>query len=64
MRKYGHMMCPKNGKRTQTKCRCTKCGQELTPATAYYYVDGNSFAITNSSKPYCRECYIQTFGRY
>lgn len=64
MKRRGSMMYPKSGKRTPQKCNCTKCGQELTPATAYYYVDSCNFAITNSAQPYCRECYIQTFGRY
>lgn len=64
MKRRGNMMYPKNGPRTQQKCNCTKCGQELTQATAFYYVDGNNCAITNSAKPYCRECYIKTFGRY
>ena len=64
MKKVGSMMYPKGRKNTTTECACTKCGKELTPAAAFYYVDSCNFAITNSAKPYCKECYIETYGRY
>ena len=64
MKKSGGMMYPKRSNRTPQKCACTKCGKELTPSTAFYYVDSCNFAITNSSKPYCKACYLETYGRY
>lgn len=64
MKRVGGMMYAKVGGNTKKKCSCAKCGKELTPATAFYYVDSCNFAITNSAKPYCKECYIEIYGRY
>lgn len=62
MKKVGGMMYARQAKTTK-KCKCTKCGKELTPATAFYYVDSCNFAITNNSKPYCLECYKATYKK-
>lgn len=56
MKKVGHMMYPKAKKRKDQKCTCCKCGKELTPAQAFYYVDSCNFAITQSAKPHCIDC--------
>lgn len=65
MKKHSGMMYPKPTRVSkQQKYTCTKCGKELTPSTAFYYVDSCNFAITNSAKPYCQVCYIKTYGRY
>ena len=63
MKKYGCMMYPKHINKKATKCIiCKKCGKELTPATAFYYVDGCNCAITNNAPAYCRECYREVYG--
>lgn len=48
MRKAGKMIYPKQGRKSD-KCKCAKCGKELVPETAYYYVDNCNYAITNNS---------------
>lgn len=63
MKKVHGMMYPKKAKKNKN-CTCTKCGKELTPATAYYYVDGCNCAITNSAPPYCKECYKVVYGTW
>ena len=63
MKKVGSMIYPQNKKSKIKKCNCEKCGKDLTPAEAYYYVDSCNFAITQNAKPYCRACYKIVFGR-
>ncbi len=62
MKKHGGMMYPQITRKKETKCTCKKCGKELTPATAYYYVDSCNCAITNNAPAYCRECYKAVYG--
>lgn len=61
MKKSHGMMFPRTKRTAASTCKCTKCGKELTPAQAYYYVDGCNCAITQSAQPYCIYCYRQTF---
>jgi hypothetical protein len=63
MKKYRGMMYPKNKRRAATKCVCTTCGKELTPTTAFYYVDGCNCAITENAPPFCYDCYVLKYGR-
>lgn len=63
MKKYGGMMYPAHRPRKAGKLQCYKCKRELTPATAFYYVDSCNCAITNNAPPYCKDCYIATYGR-
>ena len=63
MKKYGAMMYPGHKGKKVTKCTCNKCGKELTPNTAFYYVDECNWAITNNAPPYCRECYKEVYGK-
>lgn len=62
MKRYGEMMYPRLKRRAAKKITCAKCGKELTPSTAYHYVDGCNCAITNNAPPFCRECYRETYG--
>lgn len=58
MKKIGGMMYPKKPRKTANKkYKCKKCGKELTPATAYFYIDPCNCAITENAPPYCLECY-------
>ena len=61
MKRAQGMMYPKKAKKNGN-CTCTKCGEKLTPATAYYYVDGCNCDITNNAPPYCKECYKAVYG--
>lgn len=63
-KQYGGMMYPKFKPSKRTLLRCYKCKQELTPKTAYYYVDGCNCAITRNAPPFCKDCYIATYGRW
>lgn len=63
MKKFNGMMYPQRKKQSLKKLTCFKCGKELTPSTAYYYVDGCNCAITDSAPPYCKPCYIEKYGR-
>lgn len=62
MRKINGYMIPKAKKAKSGKCKCFRCGKALTPADAYYYVDGNNCAISCNAA-YCIDCYKQTFPR-
>lgn len=62
MKKYGGMMYPQHKSRTVKKLICAKCKKELTPETAFYYVDSCNCAITNNAPSFCRECYRETYG--
>lgn len=63
IKRTGKMIYVKPSKNSALKkCNCSKCGKELTPSTAYYYVDGCNCAITDSAPPHCKECYIKTYG--
>ena len=65
MKKFGGMMYPEHkARKAQKNLQCNKCKKELTPATAYYYVDSCNCAITQNAPPYCRECYIEMYGRW
>lgn len=57
MKKINGMIYPKRPRKAAKKYKCNKCGKELTPATAYFYVDSCNFAITENAPPYCIECY-------
>ena len=62
MKKYGGMMYPNRKRRAAPKrITCAKCKKELTPATAYSYVDGCNCAITNNAPEYCLDCYKQIY---
>ena len=63
MKKANGMLYAKQSKTKNTIVKCTKCGNELTPDQACYYVDGCNFAITNSSPPYCIKCYKETYKK-
>ena len=56
MKKIATMMFPKYEKTKYKIVNCCVCGKPLTPSEAYYCVDGNNYAITNNSKPYCKDC--------
>ena len=65
MKKIGGMMYPKQIKKPKIKKYiCYKCKKELTPATAYFYVDSCNCAITNNAPAYCKECYISVYGKW
>lgn len=40
---------------------CAKCGQLKTNKELFVYVDGNNFAITNSSPAFCKKCYSEQY---
>lgn len=63
MKKVGGMMYPKNKRQKSSKCTCTRCKKELTPATAFYYVDSCNCAITQNAPPFCYDCYLIEYGR-
>lgn len=60
-RNNGYMI-PKIKTTKAKKLVCSNCKKELTPQTAYFYVDGNNCAITNNSPTFCKECYIKKYG--
>ena len=63
MKKVNGMMYA-DRKRTKAKTvKCKKCGKELTPEQACYYVDGCNFAITNNSPAYCIKCYREVYKK-
>lgn len=62
MKRIGNMMYVEKPKKAG-KCNCTTCGKSLSPEMAYYYVDGCNCAITNNAPPYCKECYIEKYGK-
>lgn len=47
--------CGETIRRKRDVLRCNSCGAVCCPRHAYYYVDGNSGAITRSARPACRE---------
>jgi hypothetical protein len=61
IKRNGNMLYVKPKRSNYKKCKCNKCGKELTPSTAYYYVDGCNCAITENAPPHCKECYIKTY---
>lgn len=64
MKRSGGMMYPRNKRqKAEKKLTCNNCGKELTPAIAYYYVDGCNCAITSNAPPHCKECYIKKYGK-
>lgn len=56
MKKVGHMMYPRTKTAKTEKYTCCVCGKSLTPDKAFFDVDGNNYAITQSAEPYCAEC--------
>ena len=64
IKRNGNMLYVKPKRNNYKNCKCVKCNKELTPSTAYYYVDGCNCAITDNAPPHCKECYIGTYGRY
>lgn len=63
MKKRNGMMYADRKRSKNTVVKCNKCGKELTPDKACYYVDGCNFAITNNSPAYCFECYKETYKK-
>lgn len=63
MKRVSNMMYPRRRTSKPKKYICNKCGKELTPSTAYFYVDGCNCAITDNAPPYCRECYKSVYGK-
>lgn len=61
MKKANGMIYAKQSKPKNNIVTCRKCGKELTPEQACYYVDGCNYAITNSSPAYCLSCYKETY---
>lgn len=63
MKRINGMMYPTTRrKRTKVKYICADCKDTLTPSTAFFYVDGCNFAITENSLPLCRECYRKKYN--
>lgn len=62
MWKCNGYMIPKTRNTVKKEFRCRRCGKSLTPAEAFYYVDGNNYAISCNAE-YCIDCYRQTFPR-
>lgn len=58
MRKVNGYMIPIGRKRRCGKVKCKRCGKQLTPAEACYYVDGCNCAITANAPAYCLDCYL------
>lgn len=57
-------MTPRSTKRSTPKSySCARCGKELLPKDAYFYVDGCNFAITENAPAHCRECYKEVYGK-
>lgn len=64
MKKHGGMMYPVTKTTKAVKnLSCHKCGKELTPSTAFHYVDSCNCAITRNAPPFCLSCYKATYGR-
>ncbi len=63
MKRINGMIYPTKKKTKYGKCTCTKCGKDLTPRTAYYYVDACNCAITDNAPPFCYKCYVEEHGR-
>ncbi len=62
MKRINGMMYPKTKRKTEKQYICSMCGENLTPSTAFFYVDSCNFAITENSSPLCRECYRKKYG--
>lgn len=43
--------------------KCAKCKEINCTRHIYFYVDESNRAITKSSKPYCRNCYREVYGK-
>ena len=56
MKKHNGMMYPRHKSTARKTVKCCVCGKSLTPAEAYYDVDGDNYAITRSAPPYCVDC--------
>ena len=64
MKRVRGMMYPRRQTTKLKKYTCCKCGKELTPSTAYFYVDGCNCAITDNAQAHCKECYISVYGKH
>ncbi len=62
MRKNNGYMIPKVKRKTADSYVCSGCGKTLSPRDAFFYVDSCNCAITDNSKPFCRECYRIKYG--
>lgn len=49
-------------KRRKFLGHCEKCKKSLCEEHAYFYVDGNNSAITNSSPYLCKTCYEEKYN--
>ena len=56
MKKNNGIMYPRRKSTAQKTVNCCVCGKSLTPAEAWYDVDGDNYAITQSAPPYCGVC--------
>ncbi len=56
MKKQNGMMYPRHKSTAQKPVNCCICGKQLAPAEAWYDVDGDNYAITQSAPPYCVVC--------
>ena len=63
MKRVNGMMYSKTKRKTAKEYICSMCGEKLTPSTAFFYVDGCNFAITENSPPLCRECYRKKYNK-
>lgn len=41
---------------------CEQCKKSLCKEHAYFFIDGNNIAITNSSPYLCKSCYEQNYN--
>jgi DNA-directed RNA polymerase subunit RPC12/RpoP len=57
MKKIRGMMYPKTKEHKTQSYKCARCNKELTPSTAYFYVDSCNCAITDNAPPHCYDCY-------
>lgn len=64
MKRVNGMMYPRRRAPKTKKYTCNKCDKELTPSTAYFYVDACNCSITDNAPPYCIECYKLVYGKY
>lgn len=64
MKRINGYMVPKYKSSAKKIYYCSCCKKRLLPNEAYCYVDPNNFAITMNSSAYCKECYIDKYGRY
>ena len=60
---FSEVVCSNKPKNKKEKlCQCSLCKEKLPAEDIFYYVDGNNISITKNSPPYCKKCYIKTYG--